>query len=96
VRVSIAIEERPYHALILRTMQACLPLEEINASFRKRNRDLFRVLTKYQLSRGREKVLDNTQSPKRLIFVLYLPFHKLVDPVSNILRRKYESHVPDT
>jgi hypothetical protein len=96
VRVSIAIQERPYHALILRTMQPRLPFEEINASFRECNRDLFRLLTKYQLTRGREKILDNTQRPKRLICVLYLPFHKLLGLVSNTLHRKYESHVADT
>jgi hypothetical protein len=96
MRISITIQERPYHALILRTMQACLPFEEINASLRERNGDLLRLFTKYQLARRGEKILDDTQSPKRLICVLYLLSHKFVDLVSNTLHRKCESHVADT
>ena len=95
MRVSIAIQ-KSRHALILRTVQACLPFEEINASLREGNRDLLHLLTKYQLTRGREKIFHNTQSPKGLICILYWLFHKLVGLVSNTLRQKYESRVADT
>jgi hypothetical protein len=88
--VCVTIKERPYHALILRAMEARLSFEEIDASLRERNRHLLRVLSKYQLTGRREKVLNNTQTPKRFIGVLYWLFHKCVDPASNTLHRKYE------
>jgi hypothetical protein len=71
MRGSITIKKGPDHPLILRAMKARLFLEEIDASFRKRDRDLLRILTKYQLTGWRKKIFDNTQTPKRLICVPY-------------------------
>src|SRR6202051_4852070 len=56
MRVSITIKKSPYHPLILRAMEARLSFEEIDASFRKRDRDLLRILTKYQLTGWRKKI----------------------------------------
>jgi hypothetical protein len=90
MRVSITIKKSPDHPLILRAMEARLSFEEIDASLRKRNRDLFRVLAKYQLTGWREKVFNNIHTPKRLICVLYWLFHICVNLASNIPHRKYE------
>jgi hypothetical protein len=69
MRVSITIKKSPDHPLILRAMEARLSFEEIDASFRKCNRDLLRILTKYQFTGWRKKIFNNTQTPKRLICV---------------------------
>jgi len=53
MRGSITIKKGPDHPLILRAMEARLFLEEIDATFRKRDRDLLRILTKYQLAATR-------------------------------------------
>ncbi|MEA3160107.1 MAG: hypothetical protein QOD95_1655 [Gammaproteobacteria bacterium] len=90
MRGSITIKKGPDHPLILRAMEARLFLEEIDASFRKRDRDLLRILTKYQFTRWRKKVFDNAQATKRLICVLYWLFHTIADLASNTLHQKYE------
>lgn len=90
MRGSITIKKDPDHPLILRAMKARLFLEEIDASFRKRDRDLLRILTKYQLTGWRKKIFDNTQTPKRLICVLYWLFHTIADLASNNRHQKYE------
>jgi hypothetical protein len=90
MRISITIQKSPDHPLILRAMEARLSFEEIDASFRKRNRDLLRILTKYQFTGWRKKIFNNTQTPKRLICVLYWLFHISVDLASNTLHQKYE------
>jgi hypothetical protein len=88
--VSVTIKKGPDHPLILRAIEARLSFEEIDASFRKRDRHLLRVLTKYQLTRRREKIFNNSHTPKRLICVLYWLFHTSVNLASNTPHRKYE------
>jgi hypothetical protein len=90
MRGSITIKKDPDHPLILRAMKARLFLEEIDASFRKRDRHLLRILTKYQLTGWRKKVFDNAQTPKRLICVLYWLFHTIAGLASNTLHQKCE------
>jgi len=90
MRVSIAIKKSPDHPLILRAMEARLSFEEIDASFRQRYCDLLRILTKYQLTGRRKKILDNTEAPERLICVLYWLSHTSVDLASNTLHQKFE------
>jgi hypothetical protein len=83
MRVGIAIKKSPNHPLILRAMESRLSLEEVDASLRKRNCHLLRILTKYKLTGRREEIFNNTQTPKRLIGVLYWLFHTSVNLVSN-------------
>jgi len=90
VSVGIAIKKSPDHPLILGAMEASLFFEEIDASFRKCDGDLLRILTKYQLAGWGEKIFNNIQTPKRLICVLDWLFHTSVNLASSTLHRKYE------
>ncbi len=90
MRIGIAIKERPDHPLILRAMKARLFLEEIDAALGKRNCHLLGIRAKHQLAGRREEIFYDTETPERLICVLYWLSHTSVDLASNTRHRKYE------
>jgi hypothetical protein len=88
--LDIAIQQAPDHLLIRHLGPRSVSLKEIDTPFAKGDSYLDAVISQHQLM-GRGKEVTNYFNPsKRLIFVLYLAFHKVFSLGANIRHQRFE------